>query len=225
MDLASDPEPAHRLGAPADPAGTRAGPKPAPWCRGSRRSRSGDPVRGDPVGRRASSDGVSAATDAGAVLGERPRARSSRARSRPWRCSTPGSGAPEEVAGEDYIAALLTDPATPARGHSTGTEDASSRSPGLDVDRLRRFLTSPDEAIRIEAVRTLGPAPCRVGSRCWQDRRRSARIRTDSRVGRCSVWPTMPQPSGCLPSEGQPTLRRSDSRRAGNRAHGSRTAS
>ncbi|MFO0888471.1 MAG: PVC-type heme-binding CxxCH protein [Isosphaeraceae bacterium] len=61
----------------------------------------------------------------------------------------------DEFSGEDYVAALLTKP---------GTTDATVRRalpmlrpghPALTMERLRRFQESPDESVRLEAVKTL----------------------------------------------------------------------
>jgi len=68
-------------------------------------------------------------------------------------------GPREEVAGEDYIAVLLKDPQTPARVLERGLRMLRPDHPALTVDRLRGFLARPEEAVRIEAMRSLCQAP------------------------------------------------------------------
>ncbi len=62
----------------------------------------------------------------------------------------------EEASGDDYIAALLTDPRTPDAAIRRGLRLLRPDHPVLNVDRIGRLLASADESIRIEAVRTLG---------------------------------------------------------------------
>ncbi len=67
----------------------------------------------------------------------------------------------DEASGDDYIAALLTDPRTPDAVIRRGLRLLRPDHPVLSVDRIRRLLAAPDESIRIEAVRTLGAGPLR----------------------------------------------------------------
>ena len=67
----------------------------------------------------------------------------------------------EEASGDDYIAALLTDPRTPDAAIRRGLRLLRPDHPVLNFHRLERLLASPDESIRIEAVRTLSAGPLR----------------------------------------------------------------
>ena len=61
----------------------------------------------------------------------------------------------DELAGEDYIAALLKDARTPPTILRRGLRMLRPDHPALTLPLLKRLLASPDEATRIEAVRTL----------------------------------------------------------------------
>ncbi len=74
-------------------------------------------------------------------------------------------GPREEVAGEDFIAALLADAKTPAVVLRRGLRLLRPDHPALTPALMKRFLASPDESLRLEAVRTLLPALCPGGSR------------------------------------------------------------
>ena len=65
-------------------------------------------------------------------------------------------GPRDEVAGEEFIAALLRDPKTPPAVLERGLRMLRSDHPVLTLDRLRRFMTGKSEAVAIEAVRALG---------------------------------------------------------------------
>ena len=60
-----------------------------------------------------------------------------------------------ELAGEDYIVALLNNPRTPLSVVRRGLRMLRPDHPALSLDRLNRFLDSADEPVRIEAVRSL----------------------------------------------------------------------
>ena len=77
------------------------------------------------------------------------------------RCADPR----DELAGEDYIVALLNDPRTPASVLRARPEDAPADHPALTLDRLHRFATGSDQAVAIEAVRTLSQGPSPADSR------------------------------------------------------------
>ncbi len=64
-----------------------------------------------------------------------------------------------EVAGEDYIAALILAPGTPAAVLRRGLRMLRPDHPALTPDLLRRLLVSPDEGVRVEAVPQLVPEP------------------------------------------------------------------
>jgi putative heme-binding domain-containing protein len=61
----------------------------------------------------------------------------------------------EEVAGEDFIAALLVDSRTPAAVQRRGLRLLRPDHPVLTLALIRRFLAHPEEPVRLEAVRTL----------------------------------------------------------------------
>ena len=67
----------------------------------------------------------------------------------------------EEASGDDYIAALLTDPATPDAVIRRGLGLLRPDHPVLSFDRMRQLLASSDESIRLEAVRTLSAGSLR----------------------------------------------------------------
>ena len=64
-------------------------------------------------------------------------------------------GPREEVAGEDFIAALLADAKTPAVVLRRGLRLLRPDHPGLTLALMKRFLASTDESLRLEAVRIL----------------------------------------------------------------------
>jgi putative membrane-bound dehydrogenase-like protein len=69
----------------------------------------------------------------------------------------------DELAGEDYIVSLLKNPRTPAPVTRRGLRMLRPDHPALTSSLLKRFLDSPDEPVRLEAVRSLsqGPQPGR----------------------------------------------------------------
>ena len=60
-----------------------------------------------------------------------------------------------EWAGEQYIVRALDDPKTPAAARRWALRMLRPDHPALTLDRLRGYLQSDDEALRLEAVRTL----------------------------------------------------------------------
>jgi putative membrane-bound dehydrogenase-like protein len=66
-----------------------------------------------------------------------------------------------EVAGEEYIVALLKDRRTPAPILRHALRMLRPDHPALTIDFFRRLLTNPDAAVRIEAVRSLCQSPLR----------------------------------------------------------------
>lgn len=93
----------------------------------------------------------------------------------------------DEVAGEDYIAALLVDPRTSPAVIRRGLRMLRPDHPVLTLGLLRGFLDSPDESIRIEAVRTLGssslPGRFEVLSKLAEDPHASEALRAWARLG------------------------------------------
>jgi putative membrane-bound dehydrogenase-like protein len=65
----------------------------------------------------------------------------------------------DERAGEDFIAALLSNPQTPAAVLERGLRMLRSNHPALTLSLLRRLISGPSENVRVEAVRTLCQSP------------------------------------------------------------------
>jgi putative membrane-bound dehydrogenase-like protein len=93
----------------------------------------------------------------------------------------------DEVAGEDYIAALLSKPATPPAVERRALRMLRPDHPVLTIDRFRRLVKSPDEGVRIEAVRSLSQSgqTDRFGilAELADDRSISPAIRAEAIVG------------------------------------------
>ena len=64
-------------------------------------------------------------------------------------------GSKDEWAGESYVAALLTDPKTPPSVLARALRMLRGDHPAITLERLREWLKSSDDQVRIEAVRTL----------------------------------------------------------------------
>ena len=64
-------------------------------------------------------------------------------------------GLREEVAGEEYVIALLKDPRTPAPILQHALRMLRGDHPALTMDRLKRLLANASDSVRIEAVRSL----------------------------------------------------------------------
>jgi putative membrane-bound dehydrogenase-like protein len=62
----------------------------------------------------------------------------------------------DEVPGEEYVATLLKDPKTSATVVRRGLRLLRPNHPVLTLDLLKRFVSSADDSVRLEAVRTLG---------------------------------------------------------------------
>ena len=92
-----------------------------------------------------------------------------------------------EMAGEDYIVALLRDSRTSASVLERGLRMLRPNHPALTLDRLRRFVTGNDQGVAIEAVRTLSqsssPGRFAVLSKLAMDRNASLPLRAEAIVG------------------------------------------
>ena len=106
-------------------------------------------------------------------------------------------GPKEEVAGEEYVAALLTDPKR-ASGLSPVVLRRALRAlppdhKALTETRVKAMLDSPDPALRVEAVRTLrdGRIPGKVETLAAlaADARAPTRLRAEAVVGLASAGP------------------------------------
>ncbi len=118
----------------------------------------------------------------------------------------------EEVSGEDYIAALLTDPGTPDAIIRRGLRLLRPDHPVLNVDRMGRFLASPDESIRLEAIRTLGTSPLQgrfaMLGRLTEDSQASIALRAWAAAGLADDAAAQRERLLALAKSGQPPLRR-----------------
>jgi putative membrane-bound dehydrogenase-like protein len=65
----------------------------------------------------------------------------------------------DERAGEDYVAAIVRDAQASATLVHRALRILRPDHPALTLSRYKRFLTSPEEAVRIEAVRSLSHSP------------------------------------------------------------------
>jgi putative membrane-bound dehydrogenase-like protein len=118
----------------------------------------------------------------------------------------------DEVAGEDYIVALLTDPRTPATVLHRGLRMLRPDHPALTIARLERFLEGPEETVRIEAVRSLcqSPLPGRfaVLARWAEDKNAPVPLRAEAIVGLADDASHQRDRLLALARSGQPVLRR-----------------
>jgi putative heme-binding domain-containing protein len=118
----------------------------------------------------------------------------------------------DEVAGEEYITALFEDPRTPAVVLARGLRMLRADHPALSLDRLRRFLNRPEDAIRIEAVRSLaqGPLPGRFPllAKLAEDQTASASLRAEAILGLAYQAARQRDRLVALATEGEPVLRR-----------------
>jgi len=118
----------------------------------------------------------------------------------------------EELSGDDYIAALLTDPGTPDAAIRRGLRLLRPDHPVLSVDRIGRLIASPDESIRLEAVRTLGVGPLQerfaMLGRIADDPRASLPLRAWAVAGLADDAAAQRKRLLALSGSGQPQLRR-----------------
>ena len=120
-------------------------------------------------------------------------------------------GPREEVAGEDFVAAFLADPKTPPAVLSRGLRMLRPDHPALTPGRIRHFLGSSDEAVRLEAVRTLAagvlPGRFEVLEKLASDARTPTALRAEALVG-LSGDPSKHDKLIALAEGGQTSLRR-----------------
>ena len=97
---------------------------------------------------------------------------------------------------------LLTDPATPPAAIRRGLRLLRPDHRVLTLELIRKFLDSPDEAIRLEAVRTLGSSPLpqrfEILGKIAEDPGASEPIRSWARLG-------LADKAAGLPAAGSPT--------------------
>ena len=95
-------------------------------------------------------------------------------------------GPREEVAGEDFIAALLADAKTPAVVLRRGLRLLRPDHPALTLALLKRFLASTDESLRLEAVRLCAgslPGRFEILQKIADDPHESASLRAQAIMG------------------------------------------
>ncbi len=118
----------------------------------------------------------------------------------------------EEVAGEDYIAALIDDPQTPPTVLERGLRMLRPDHPSLSIDRLRRFLSRPEEALRIEAVRSLSqgnlPGRFELLAKLADDRSAAVPLRAEAIAGLADDANRQRERLLALAADKQPVLRR-----------------
>ncbi len=92
-----------------------------------------------------------------------------------------------EFAGEDYIVALLKDPRTPGSVLQHALRMLRPDHPALTISFIRRLLANADEAVRIEAVRSLCQSPLRSRfetlAKLADDPSASVRLRAEAIAG------------------------------------------
>jgi putative membrane-bound dehydrogenase-like protein len=105
----------------------------------------------------------------------------------------------EEVSGEEYIAALVVDPRTSPAVIRRGLRMLRPDHPAFTMGLFHRFLESADDLVRLEAVRTLGssslPGRFEVLRNIAEDPRTTESIRAWARLGLADRAPS-PAASG-----------------------------
>jgi putative membrane-bound dehydrogenase-like protein len=96
-------------------------------------------------------------------------------------------GLEDEIAGEEYVAALLKDTRTPAPVLQQAIRMLRPDYPSLTLDRFNRLLSHESEPVRIEAVRSLSQSPRRgrfeILAKLANDRSASLAIRAEAIAG------------------------------------------
>jgi putative membrane-bound dehydrogenase-like protein len=120
-------------------------------------------------------------------------------------------GPREEVAGEDFIAALLTDAKTPAVVLRRGLRLLRPDHPGLTQALIKRFLSSTDELLRLEAVRTLStgsrPGRFEILQKIADDPHESVSLRAQAIMGLADGASQRKDRLMMLTKDGQPVIR------------------
>jgi putative membrane-bound dehydrogenase-like protein len=121
-------------------------------------------------------------------------------------------GSRDELAGEDYIVGLLNDPHTSANVLERGLRMLRPGHPALTLDRLRRLATANDQAVAIEAVRTLSqssiPGRFALLSKLALDRNIAVSLRAEAIVGLADDANNERLSLLALATDTQPELRR-----------------
>jgi putative membrane-bound dehydrogenase-like protein len=121
-------------------------------------------------------------------------------------------GPKDEVAGEDYIVALLNDRTTSAPVRERGLRMLRPDHPALTLDVLRHFVTGQDETLAIEAVRTLCQsfisARFDVLAKLAENRKASLSLRAEAILGLADDAVKRRGLLVATAKDGQPVLRR-----------------
>jgi len=117
----------------------------------------------------------------------------------------------DEVAGEEYVARVLADPAMPTGVRRLALRMLRPDHPALTYQRLQELFAAGDEDLRLEVVRTLrdGPLAERTAwlSSLAADTERSVRLRAEAIVGLVSLDPPIIEQLVGLAASDDPTLR------------------
>jgi putative heme-binding domain-containing protein len=118
----------------------------------------------------------------------------------------------EEIAGEDYTASLLANAQTPPLVLERCLRMLRADHPALTIDRLRWFLMRPEEAIQIEAVRSLCQGSLagrfKLLAKLADDRGGRKSLRAEAIVGLADDAPRQRDRLLALATDKQPVLRR-----------------
>jgi putative membrane-bound dehydrogenase-like protein len=104
-----------------------------------------------------------------------------------------GTQRPDEFHGEQYVVHALTDDHTSNAMRRLALRMIRPDHPALTIDRLKTFLASPDEPLRIEAIRSLreSPRPARIDllASVAADRHNSSSLRAEAILGLAGTDP------------------------------------
>jgi putative membrane-bound dehydrogenase-like protein len=120
-------------------------------------------------------------------------------------------GLEDEIAGEDYVAALLKDERTSAPVLQQAIRMLRPNHPSLTLDRFNHLLANHSESVRIEAVRSLSQSPRRgrfeILARLADDQSASLAIRAEAIAGLAEEATANRERLLALASGEQPVLR------------------
>ncbi len=118
----------------------------------------------------------------------------------------------QEIGGQEYVAALLHDPATPDAVRRRALRVLQPDHPALTLERLRGFLQTEDPGLRLEAVRTLRESPHEGRLPILLDLARdpgaSETLRAEAVVGLSGDEPRQRETLLALATDGPPSVRR-----------------
>jgi putative heme-binding domain-containing protein len=120
-------------------------------------------------------------------------------------------GLEDEIAGEEYVIALLKDGRTPAPVLQHALRMLRADHPALAIDLVNRLLTNASEPVRIETVRMLSQSKLRkrfdILAKLADDPRASEAIRVEAIAGLADDASAQRERLLALASKEQPTLR------------------